>query len=149
MSYRRCDKCRSWRNCRGYSWYQPFEIENNYCKVQFIYLIDILDTLGAGIYPPDPAYSGYTELIGKPIFGPKKHTANDIHAEVTARIDRTEDDGKTLVHEVKVLGAQLFNLSGAARNALNYCVGEKRKKLDYGIWLSQRRWRSKIIVKEK
>jgi len=141
MSYRRCDKCRSWLGCQGYNWYQPYEIEDNGCRQQLIWIITNLDGLARGEYPPDPQGSGYVG-DNKPIFrsGGKFHTARDIYDEYNPRLERAGEDGETLIHEVHQ-GLGLNELAKAARNALNYCAGYKRKKRRYGIWLSTRTYR--------
>lgn len=141
MSYRRCEKCRSWRGCRGYEWYQPFEIERNFCKSQVVFLIRHLDILVLDEYPPDPEYSGYVGNSYKPVFGPKSQTAIGLHAEITTRLSLTDNDGETLMHEVRELNAGVDQLSQSAKNALNYCCGEKRKRQKYGAWLSTRKYR--------
>ncbi len=142
MSYRRCDNCRTWKYCRGYDWFQPFEIERNFCKLQVLFLIGIVETLEIGEYPPDPAPTGYVGgNTGGFRSGARFQRPADLYSELTSRISRTGKDGDTLLHEVRHLGATLHNLSQAARNALGYCCGEKRKRQKYGIWLSRRKYR--------
>jgi len=149
LSYRRCDKCRTWRFCRGYIFYEPFEIERNYCKHQIIFLIEHLSILEIGEYPPDPQYSGYTDAGHKPIFGPKKHTPESLFSEVTLRLPLTGDDGDTLTHEIQSFNATLPQLSQSAKNALGYICGTKPKKMRYGEWLSGRKYSLNIKVLKK
>jgi hypothetical protein len=141
MSLRRCLSCRNWKSCNGYEWYAPTEIV--FCFSQVIFLLIHLDILEVGEYPPDPTPTGYSALGGKPQFrsGGNFITAAGLFAEIDWRLRRADGDGDTLRHEVQKLGVTNYlALSRAARNALAYCAGYKRKR-KYGLWLSQRQYR--------
>jgi hypothetical protein len=70
---------------------------------------------------------------------------SDLWAEFEFRLSRCGRDGQTLVHEVRELGVyEPSKLSQAARDALGYVAGRKRKVLDYRDWLNQRVRRARI-----
>lgn len=149
MSFRLCDNCRSWRGCPGYEFFEPREI--SFCFHQCVWLISVLDILEDGEYPPDPVPTGYAGG-DKPRFrsGGAFITAASLFAEIDWRLKRADGDGETLKHEVQQLGVTNYlNLSRAARNALSYVAGYKRKP-KYGRWLANREYyRALRMVKVK
>jgi hypothetical protein len=139
MSLRRCLSCKRWVGCPGFDWYEPREIV--FCFPQVIFLIFHADILEIGEYPPDPTPTGYSALGGKPQFrsGGNFIAAAGLFAEIDWRLRRADGDGDTLRHEVQKLGVTNYlALSRAARNALSYVAGWKRKPAKYGRWLANR-----------
>jgi hypothetical protein len=71
---------------------------------------------------------------------------SDLMAEFDYRVIRTGRDGETLKHEVRELNVYQFQqLSQAARDAVNYIVGVKRKRMEYQKWLNQRQRRNVVV----
>jgi hypothetical protein len=139
---RRCLACKDWRACPGFEWYEPREIR--WCFNQCLWVIQFMSILEIGEYPPDPTPTGYVGFGSKPQFrsGGNFITAAGLFAEIDWRLRRADGDGDTLKHEVQKLGVMNYlALSRAARNALAYVAGYKRKR-KYGLWLSQRQYRA-------
>ncbi|MDD4986233.1 MAG: hypothetical protein PHQ43_10690, partial [Dehalococcoidales bacterium] len=68
----------------------------------------------------------------------------DIHAEFTRRLERTEDAGEVLLHEVQQLGAEsVQQLSRPARDALYYCAGEEAKRSSFAQWKADRDYKAR------
>jgi hypothetical protein len=67
----------------------------------------------------------------------------EYHAEITLRLARTGSDGETLVHEVQTFNAGYQYLSRAARDALSYVSGARRKG-NYKHWLGNRKHRKML-----
>jgi hypothetical protein len=143
-SPRRCRGCKTWRSCQGYSFYEPAEVV--YCRVQMLWLIEWLPTLEEGKYPPDPTPTGYIDHG----FGGIKAQAPfelscQIAGEVSVRLKKAGKDGRTLEHEVRELNAHSYELlSPAAKDALNYCSGWKRKRRTFPQWLADRTYKKVI-----
>jgi hypothetical protein len=149
MSFRRCQTCRIWPGCAGFAWYQPGEIESQFCFNMIFWIIRNAEDLSIGVYPADPVPTGYTGGSA-PRFsaGAKFQKANDIHGEFDRRLKRTGDKGKVLVHEVNVLGAESFyQLSLSAREAIGYCAGRNAKRRTFAQWLADKDYerRHKLI----
>ena len=137
MSARRCDKCRNWKTCPGlYIYFEPREIK--WCWHQVIWLIRNKDCLDEYLYPPDP-FAGEAAESGHSGVNVSKKTVENIKAELDLRLTATGRDGETLVHELTALGATWTNLSYAARTALIYSVG-KRRRQKFGEWKSDREY---------
>lgn len=144
-----CDECLkkcSYPNC---SYYPMSAIR--YCRPQIFFLIENLDYLVDDIYPDDPQPSGYTK-IDPSIRIQFKETVTIsnvklIYLDISTRLKRCGKDGETLIHEITKLHAFYYNdLSQAARDALNYISGFRRKLMGYRAWLKQKNQRSKIRV---
>jgi len=148
LTLRECPSCkiearenkngRNWGDCTGYEGYELKDIIP--CKAQVIYLLrsdyEILggNTPGSRHGRPNAAFV----------------SISDLRAEFEARLSRTGRDGETLFHEVRNLGVfQYKDLSQAAKDAVNYICGSKRKRLLYSRWLAQRVRRKKGVVNEK
>lgn len=126
MNYRPCP-CRSWGKCQGFDDYHLWHIIP--CKAQVVWLL-----AGECEFVRNEA-PGSRRVLPHASFVPLA----DLRAEVDYRLDRTGRDGETLVHEVRVLGVRRFPaLSQAARDAVNYIAGRKRKRMSYRRWIDQR-----------
>lgn len=126
MSYRPCS-CKNWGNCKGYEIYYLNEIIP--CKAQIIWLIkgdiefDTDDSQGSRRVRPHASFVALSDLV----------------AEFELRLGRTGRDGETLCHEIRNLNVYEYrNLSQAAKDAVNYISGIKRKRYLYSRWLAQR-----------
>ena len=129
MTWRPCP-CKSWGNCRGFDDYELTDIIP--CRVQTIYLVKGVvefvsdDSPGSRRIRPHASFVAVSDLI----------------AEFEFRLSRTGRDGETLVHEVRELGVyEASKLSQAARDALGYIAGRKRKRRSYAQWLADRRYK--------
>jgi hypothetical protein len=141
MSERICYRCKTWNKCPTYSYYEPGDIR--FCPRQVIFLISIQEYLDEGLWP----YEAKQEILPtKPVYRPNARfvTAADFNAELDVRMRNGGRDAQTLKHEVAVLHAVFETLSYAAKNALFYVSGNNRKKIKYGVWLSQKKWRKKL-----
>ena len=125
-------------------WYPPNKI--TFSQAQMLFLLENLDLLGAGDYPPDP-YSSDEQKGGKHSYRAPFVTAIELSAEVTWRLGRTGVDGKLLLAEAK-LGLDIMLLSYEAKRALKYCSGWRRKKMDYRKWQAQNKYRQKEVNDE-
>jgi hypothetical protein len=146
MSNRRCASCHSWGGCPGFEWYEPNEIQ--FCSNQIFFIIENLNALEIGEYPPNHENTGYTGGNSKPQFrsGGNFMTAATLFAEFDRRLKRTGKAGKTLIHEVTVLDAQRPDrLSQTARDALYYCAGRDAKRMSFAGWLAQRERRRRMM----
>ena len=121
-------------------WYPPNKI--TFTQSQMLFLLENLDLLGAGDYPPDP-YSSDEQKGGKHSYRAPFVTAVELSAEITSRLVRTGVDGKLLLAEAK-LGLDIVLLSYEAKRALKYCAGWRRKKMSYQSWKNQNKYRQKV-----
>ena len=126
MSYRPCP-CKSWGDCKGYEIYNLSDIQ--FCRAQILWLLkgdtefDKDDSPGSRRVKPHATFVVISDLM----------------AEFSFRLGKTGRDGETLVHEVERLNVYEYRqLSQAAKDALNYIAGGKRKRLLYSRWLAQR-----------
>jgi hypothetical protein len=67
----------------------------------------------------------------------------EVWAELVQRLDKTKSDGETLRSEASA-GLDFNQLSKAAKNALNYISGWRRRNVGYALWLAKRNYRTKI-----
>ena len=132
MTWRPCP-CKRWGDCPGYQDYQLSDIQ--LCRVQVIFLLKpevefvTEDSPGSRRIKPHASFTA----------------VSDLWAELEYRLKATKRDGQTLQHEIGILGVYDYkSLSPAARDALNYISGNKRKFLKYNDWLSQRNRRNKV-----
>ena len=141
-----CTTCKDWRTCRGFGWYQPSEIEAQFCFNQIFWIIRNGEALHEGIYPSDPRPSGYSGGGGSHFkAGAKFQKPNEIHGEFDRRLKRTGEKGKVLLHEILKLNAQsVGDLSQSAREALYYCAGKDAKRTNFATWLAVRNYKNKL-----
>ena len=116
---------------KDYIWYSPNEIV--FRREQIIFLIEHWELLCQGIYPPEPS-SNYIEVSTISIVRPNWKSAENIHAEISKRLETTKDSGETLIWEVTHGMTDYLNLSPVARKALNYITGWKRRKQTFPGW---------------
>jgi hypothetical protein len=115
--------------------------------------------LDFGIWPEKK--TGYIDThenvqTSPPLSSPHQSTI-ETWAEVYGRIQRTGEDGKVLWDEIKNIEKfrvqygllseeiNINYLSGAARSALSYISGYKRKRQSYSDYKKQRKYRSKLV----
>lgn len=139
-----CDTCKN--PCtRPCSDYYPID-QVRFCRIQMFFLIEHLETLNDGIYPPACEETGYVGDISKLSSTSAAFEAvSIIYCEVTSRLAATRTDGGTLVHEIQILKADTIeSLSPCARDALNYISGFRRKPYPYYVWKKERNRKNKI-----
>lgn len=122
-------------------WYSPSEI--NYCREHCIFILQNLEDMRAGRWPPEHKVTGYP---GKQKGGISKHAYYEascmIGAEVYRRLKVTKTDGKLLKAQVQggIIDYEL--LEPEAQMALDYiCIFDWRKrtrKIPYAMWKAQR-----------
>lgn len=140
-----CDCCSKPCACPAADYYPINQI--CFCRPQMFFLIESIEILRDGNYPKSHIDSGYIDSIiqrqppqAAPFEGPCQ-----IAAEIDVRLTACKQDGETLAHEIISLQADYYELlSPAARNALNYISGWKRRK-SYTKWLKDRRHRNKNV----
>jgi hypothetical protein len=102
-------------------------------------------------WPPDPTPTGYVGM-NKPQYRDEASftTSVRIFGELKLRLElagwKLWGDGDTLKSEV-LAGLTITELSRAARNALGYIAGEKRKRQKYGRWLAKKNYEHRQRVK--
>jgi len=126
--------------------YLPREI--NFSREQMIWLIEWLPTLETGNWPGNPQDTGYTDTAG--VQRSHSHhapfeTAAQIYAEVTARLRRTRRSGETLVWEVQHGLADYNLLCPAAKDAINYISGWRRRHVSFSQWQADKKYLQKTI----
>ena|ERR1035437_9133437 len=115
-----------------------------FCRVQMLFLISFLDVLEDGIWPTEGKETGYTDTnIQRQINSAAPfEILREINGEVSVRLKAAGEDGATLCHEVQSLHADDYSeLSRAARNALNFVSGFKRRRQNYRKWIYQRSYK--------
>lgn len=119
--------------------YRPRDIV--FDRQQVLWLIEWLELLQQGSWPPDPRETGYTEApkvqtspsTRAPFEGPVQ-----VAAEVTSRLESCGDAGQALRHEVEHGLTAYELLSPPARRALNYCCGVNRRRETFARWCWKR-----------
>lgn len=122
-------------------YYSPRDI--TFTREQMIWLIEHLDLLELGDWPPEGRETGYTGSQKSHSHKAPFETAAQIYVEVSYRLDRTGNDGETLVWEVQNGLNAYALLCPAAKKALNYISGWRRRKMKYRKWINQGRYRGK------
>ena len=115
-------------------WYSPSEIK--FSRHQVIWIIEHLESLSAGIYPPEHKITGYT---GKRKGGyPSRayfETPCQLSAEVSRRLKATKTDGKLLKAQIQSGVTDYELLEPEAQMALNYIsLWDFRKRSPYYIF---------------
>ena len=128
-------------------WFTPGEIV--FSRPQMIFLIEHLDLLKEGNWPPNPNGSSYIDPAVKGRI--KAHAYFEIpaqyYAEVSDRLEATGQDGEVLQDEINSGLIEIDLLSRVARSALNYMSGWRRRKIGYALWNAQRKYYYKSIGK--
>lgn len=124
--------------------YSPRDIF--FTREQMIWLIEWLSELEKGNWPPYPRDTGYTEMTqSSHSHRAPFETAAQFFCEVTARMFPTDENGKIIdraLHEASgVLKWEVQHgltdyalLCPAAKKALNYISGWRRRKNPYSKW---------------
>ena len=106
-------------------------------RSQFFFLIDNLEMMKEGIWPPNPAEgSGYREEIGKHQVSAHANFERpcQIVAECESRLVTCGDAGEALVDEIQN-GVEYYEyLTDDAKEALNYCSGWERRDVCFPFW---------------
>jgi len=120
-------------------WYSPREI--NFNRDQMIWLIEHLEIMRRGEYPPDPQGSRYIS-VGKRKIKPKAYfeISCQLAGEVDFRLKLTGVDGKLLVAEINNGIDRYEDLDYESQMALNFISGWRRRK-NYSQWKADRRRR--------
>lgn len=126
-------------------WYSPAEIR--FSRYQVIWILEHLDSLSAGFWPPDFKVTGYS---GKKKGGINKRAYFDnpivIAAEVKRRLKLTKTDGKLLKAQVQGGITEFKELEWESQTALNFLsLWDFRKRPNYSVW----RWNSKYYQKTR
>ena len=109
-----------------------------YCRPQMMCGIEWLDLLEEGDWPRDPKETGYNEAghVQKSVSLKAKFLpAANFFSEITDRLKSTGSSGETLVWELQHNTGEYNQLSPAARRALNYISGYRRRRQPFGRWL--------------
>jgi hypothetical protein len=136
-----CQGCRSDACPGGDADYYPFAAVR-FCRPQMLWLILNMEIIADGRWPPEGKSTGYID----PIVGNTGRKAEagftrpvQIAAEVRWRLTRTRSDGETLYDEVSNGLEEYHQLSRAAKNALNYISGWRRRRQGYASWCADRK----------
>lgn len=135
-----CQKCKDYRDCPGRPWFHYGEVR--WCPYQVIWIIEHVDTLRAGNWPPNPDGSSYIDPMIKTGFKDEAYYTKPIEilAEVELRLEKTGAHGRQLIKEIEE-GRPLDLLGDVARSALMYTKGQRLKRMTYKTWLKQRTYR--------
>ena len=135
-----CKKCKF--ACKDRDWYSYGEIR--FCRLQMIWLIEHIEELSDGNWPVDPKASSYIDepmtsksFVGEAYFA----RPSGILAEIMARLNRTGEDGVTLMEDIQSGIDRYSELKSVAKRALNYISGWRRRKTSYTDWKSKRKGR--------
>lgn len=129
-------------------WYAPYEIV--FSRPQMVFLIEFLDILRQGEWPPGPS-SSYTDFPSKRTKpGAYFEKPADIYIEVSRRLETTGKDGITLLEEVQNGLNDYTLLSSVAKQALNYIsLWDFRKRDSYSQWCAGQRRKHKSMTLRK
>ena len=121
-------------------WYKPSEIR--FWPEHVTWILDHLQELEGGHWPRNPAETGYTEVQG-PRYksGAYFETPICVAAEVTARLDKCNTDGK-LTRQclaegwdeqtlAELMHTDIYRIRFRVRRVVLYCSGWRRKRLTY------------------
>jgi len=104
-----------------------------FCPFQIIWLLTHRELLEKGEWPPE-----YKESEGSRKITPEGRFVKPaiVLAELMTRIGKTGRCGELLITQIED-GRSFHTLSDGAREALMYCKGHKRKKVQFSWWRSQ------------
>jgi len=114
-----------------------------FCRPQIFWLIENLLPLDGAVWPVNT--TGYTDtprVQHSPNFHAPFETSIQIHAELTWRLERCGRDGETLVSEVQQGLNSYSQLAPAAKGAINYISGVRRRRDPYRKWRYQQQQKS-------
>ena len=130
-----CSGCRRKTGCNfiDADWYTPGSIV--YCRPQVLWFLVNADVIRDGKWPPEPTGSNYTDpaIRTKAVKIPSR-CAEQLAAEIDARIKRCRIEGKLLEAEVQLER----QLSSTSWKALNYICGWRRRKESYRQFKSRK-----------
>jgi len=141
-SKNRWHSCRSWRDCCGHPYYEPYEIQ--FCRLQMLWLLAYLPILKDGRYPPGAA-TGYVDMHlesnRSPAVRASFETPAGLAAEVEVRLDRCGLDG-VILKAITLWGEPPDKLAGKLNmtcedvlrrreRALQYISGWRRRRITY------------------
>lgn len=149
---RKCSKLGLSKGCVGKEFYSYSDIR--FCRFQMIWLIEHIGELSEDKWPGSPDSSSYVDMpITKKQFRDEAYFVKPrvILADIMIRLDRTGEDGVTLMEEIHSGLHEYSLLSRAARNALNYIsINDWRKrKTSYGQWKASRNYYKNIAKGRK
>jgi len=142
-----CPQCGlMWGDCRCVSW--PLKYIK-FARPQVFWILQNNSTIPEGT----PGFSP-EELGGRNLKSPFE-AASCVIAEIEARIEACGEAGETLVYEAPraqrkpataLLREYYDGLSPAARRALNYCSGWRRRRQTFAEWKRDQRKNHKFVV---
>ena len=106
-----------------------------------VWLISNIVELGEGNWPANPDGSNYVDLpITSKSFRREAYFAKPIElvAEVMSRLNKTKQDGSTLLEEIYSGLHGYYLLSEGAQKALNFISGWRRRGESYKDWGSRK-----------
>lgn len=123
-------------------WWKPSDVK--FTRDQVRWLIFMLPILKTGRWPRDPNQNT-TDAFGKSqtvSFHAPFENPCMFAAEIEQRLERTGLSGKLLYYQLRN-DCTWVELEKAAKDALYYCCGWRRKSTPFTIWKSQRVYRLK------
>lgn len=133
-----CKGCKHKERCSGGEWFSYGEIF--YCRKQMIFLIEHLVELGEGNWPANPDGSSYIDPSLR-----SKSFRNEAYfckpaglvACIMGRLDKTGEDGITLMEDIHSGIREYRDLKSVAKRALNYISGYRKRKEGYRSFKSR------------
>ena len=119
-------------------WYAPSEIK--FRKEHVLFLIEHIDLLRSGQWPPECKNTGYIGTNSQKSFHAPFETPALFAAEIDYRLGRCGLAGQLLEAKVK---AQYLWLEREANQALMYCCGWKRRDRSFADWKKDRNYHLK------
>ena len=127
-----CQTCHSFKDCIGHNSYSYSDIR--FCPYQVIWILENASFLEEGYWvdsdkdwiPTTTSSSSHIAPFVKAV---------EVLAEVRIRLDKTGNDGKTLLSEIL---RKEFYFSSQSHHALMYIKGWRRKRTDYSEWLKRK-----------
>ena len=116
-------------------WYNPSRI--TFTTGQVIFIIDHLDTISPGSWPPNPRESGYVGGDRPQSF---KHATFElpccISAELKHRLECCGGDGKTCLNYYQQGRSDFLDAPAIAYRVVGYCSGSQRRLYSYQVFCS-------------
>lgn len=136
----RCQECRNWHDCTAPpDWFNYVEIR--FCPYQCLWILAQDEIIECGRWPLQPGQA--ESPIGNRQFKPEAPFVKPeiIIAELRSRLAKTGIQGKLLRAQTKAGITSPNDLEWEAMEALMYISGWNRKRVDFGAWKRQRRYR--------